>query len=282
MIKLTTAQMARFVSDGFLRFDEVVPRELCAAAMEEIAEHKLPASWPDSTKICAEEFYAETWNGTACKQVFELPAVRGAIESLVGPSPVFDHHAAHTVGPQDKRGPNLHQDSLVDLREHAFDIQLSFFPHDVPKEMGGTLLVPGSHFHKPRLHPLGRYHHIHGQVQTVCKAGTIVIWHHNVWHSARSNYTDQMRYMFKLRLNPTVKQVKLWDCSDLETFNPYGELCYDHGWFGDDQRHVMMARAKMWGFLTDNPSFDINGYWTRLANEPQRRLATPKLAPAYC
>lgn len=267
--KLSSGQMARFVSDGFLRFDEIVPRELCADALEEMRSHALPTSWPDSTKICSQQFN-EVWQGTACKRVFELPQVQGIIESLVGTQPLFDHHAVHIVEPNCKRAANLHQDSMLDLRERSFDIQLSFFPHDITAEMGGTLFVPGSHFHKPRLHPLGRYHHIRGQQQTVCKAGTVVAWHHNLWHSARSNYSNQTRYMFKLRLNPRQPQVQLWDCHDLDDFDPYGPLCYNHGWFGDEWRHVLMQRARLWANLTGNPQFDIQGYWTRLRNQPQK------------
>lgn len=277
MHKLTTAQMARFVSDGFLRFDEIVPHELCAAAMEEMRDRKLEHSWPDSQRVCTQDF-KDVWQGTACKQVFDLPQVQGIIDSLVGPNPRFDHHAVHMVGAHDKRGANLHQDNVLDLRENAFDIQLSFFAHDVTKEMGGTLFVPGSHFHKPRIHPVTRYHHITGQQQTVCKAGTIVAWHHNVWHSARSNYSDQTRYMFKLRLNPQHAQVKLWDTSDLETCDPYGDLCYNHGWFGDDLRHVLMHRTKMWRYLTDNPDFDILGFLSNTTNEPQQRIDQPSLS----
>lgn len=265
---LNNTQMAQFVSDGFLRFDAVVPQDLCQASMQEMEEHSIPQTWGDSQHICTHAFN-DAWQGFATKQVFDLPIVRGAIESLVGPEPILDHHAIHMVAAQQKRGANLHQDSLYDGREHAFDIQISFFPQAITPEMGGTLFVPGSHFHRPRLHPLGRYHHIKGQQQTVCPAGTIVVWHHNVWHSARSNKTDQTRYMFKLRLNPQHKQCRLWDCTGLEDFNPYGILNYDHGWFGDDHRHILMQRAKMWGHLTGNPNFDILGFWTRLRNEPQ-------------
>ena len=40
----------------------------------------------------------------------------------------------------------MHGDSIIDTRMQSFDVQLMYFPHDVPLEMGGTLVVPGSHF----------------------------------------------------------------------------------------------------------------------------------------
>ncbi|MDX1566046.1 MAG: TlpA disulfide reductase family protein, partial [Phycisphaeraceae bacterium] len=39
--------------------------------------------------------------------------------------------AIHMVGANDTRGANLHQDNILDLRPNTFDIQLSFFAHDV-------------------------------------------------------------------------------------------------------------------------------------------------------
>ena len=74
------------------------------------------------------------------------PVIAGAIASLVGPNPRFDHRAAHLVPARSERGPNLHQDAEYDARHERFDIQLSLFLHDVPAEMGGTMFIPGSHF----------------------------------------------------------------------------------------------------------------------------------------
>jgi hypothetical protein len=39
---LTTQQMARFVADGFLRFDELVPPELNKAACAEMEKGEIP------------------------------------------------------------------------------------------------------------------------------------------------------------------------------------------------------------------------------------------------
>ena len=114
-------------------------------------------------------------------------------------------------------------------------------------------------------------------MQTVCPAGTVVAWHQNVWHAARSNYTDHDRYMFKLRLNPTVQQIKLWDCSDLDSFDPDGILNHSFPWTGDEERNDFLHRTRMWRFLTDNPNFDVRGY---IRHTSADHTALPRLEPA--
>ncbi len=107
--------------------------------------------------------FEETWpKDTALGEAFRLPQVRGIIESLLGPDPLYDHHFAHLVAACSVKGPNLHQDSVIDFRENYFDIQLSLFPVDTPDEMGGTFLVPGTHFRNVRTGEIGGYHHITG------------------------------------------------------------------------------------------------------------------------
>ena len=97
MIKhlLNSKQMARFVASGYLKFDKMVPKKLCVACLEEMKE------WRKDKK---RGYYAvgtpfeETWpKGTALGNTFRLPKVRGLIHSLVGPDPLYDHHAAHFV-----------------------------------------------------------------------------------------------------------------------------------------------------------------------------------------
>ena len=139
----------------------------------------------------------------------------GIIYSLVGPDPLFDHQYVHVREPHEDAAQHLHGDSTIDLRMH-FDMQLMYFPHDVPLEMGGTLLVPGSHFRRINEIDIARYQNIVGQIPMVCQAGTILVLHHGIWHCGRQNKSDQRRYMFKVRLNPTVRQLRLWNTDDLD------------------------------------------------------------------
>ena len=110
---LDSKQMAHFVADGYLRFDELVPTEaLNEAVHAEMEDHGIgrgtagdPLSevWPEPSPIGA---------------VFRLPEVQGIIHSLVGPNPLYDHHAVHTVNAGRDVGQHWHADAIIDTRMH--------------------------------------------------------------------------------------------------------------------------------------------------------------------
>ncbi|MEM9418418.1 MAG: phytanoyl-CoA dioxygenase family protein [Planctomycetota bacterium] len=266
---LNSLQMADFVSDGFLRFDELIPKDLCEQLMEEL---NAGLYGPYETEGAQ---WDEVWpEPLAAGKIFRLPAVRGIIESLVGPHPRYDHHCPHMRKGPDNGHQGLHQDAEIDPRSSGFDIQISLFPHDIGPDMGGTLFVPGSHFRKVHVSTIGRYQNVLGQVQTVCKAGTIVFWHTDLWHAGRANRTDSKRYMFKLRLNPMVRQLKLWNTDDLadpETMKQVVPILRrSQPWMGVENRIELMNRVKLWREITGDPTFDLNMYWTRTGNTPQQ------------
>ena len=276
-LRLTSREMARFVRDGFLRFDDLVPRDLSAAATAEIESGSHAR---DRGKGGAP--FREIWTDpeSALGQVFRLPRVAAIIHSLVGPDPRYDHHAAHLTPAHTRKGANLHQDAEYDVRRHHFDIQISFFPEDTPVESGGTLFLPGSQFRRVYESTTGRYQDVLGQVQAVCDAGTMFFWHTNVWHAARSNHTDRDRYMFKLRLNPTVRQQRLWNTADLEdrqTRFDIGRILSEKiAWHGQRHRIEVMNRIRLWRYLTGDPDFDVALWWTRIENTPETIYQTQR------
>jgi len=82
-----------------------------------------------------------------------------------------------------------------------------------------------------------------------------------------------MRYMFKLRLNPTVRQYRLWDTEDVGDPEPQSILRTHHDWYGNESRIEVVNRIKLWRFLTGDETYDV-GYWlSRLENEPEVLLA---------
>ncbi|MEM7346219.1 MAG: phytanoyl-CoA dioxygenase family protein [Chloroflexota bacterium] len=274
---LTSRQMAQFVAKGYLRFDTLIPDTINEAVMAEIDQgliHGEPAGTPLS----------DCYHGSAIRTMLDMPEIQGIIHSLVGPEPLFDHDAVHVREPLEGRSQGLHADSIIDVRTH-FDIQLMYFPHDVPLEMGGTLLVPGSHFRRINEFDIGRYQNLLGQVQMVCKAGSLLVLHHGIWHCGRQNKTDRRRYMFKLRLNPQVRQLRLWNTDDLTPdVNAHQEifagktpdeediqhiLSKREPWFEDATgRLEIINRIKLWRFLTGDNTFDVHYWLTRLENMP--------------
>ncbi len=254
--RLTAKEMARFVASGYLRFEEMVPKDLCAACQEEMLEHKgyLAVGTP----------FEQTWpKDTALGEAFRLPQVQGLIHSLLGPDPLYDHHGPHLVKGGHMQGPDMHQDSVIDFRVNYFDIQLSFFPTDTPDEMGGTFLVPGTQFRNVRTSEIDYYQQMRGKIWATCPAGTMYVWNTRVWHGARSNHTEQDRFMYKLRLNPTRPQERHFETSDLDDPEIGQILNTQHGWEGNEHRYELMQRVQLWRFVSGQPDYDIGERFMR-------------------
>jgi hypothetical protein len=269
--RLSSLQMARFVADGFLVFPALVPEDLNRAALAEMQSDAL------SDRGYRGERFRDRYRGMAMGRVFRHPPVAGLIASLVGGDPIFDLHALHVLEPQ-CGASNWHQDAVIDGKAH-FDIQLLYFPHDTPRDMGGTMLLPGSHFRRINVFEVGRYKNFVGQVQTVCPAGTVVALHHGIWHCSQANHSDRQRLMFKIRLAATEPQVGLFDVRDLDDPEVVEILSREPFWAGTDSRLEVIHRARLWRLLSGNPDFDLGYYLGRLENDPQREL--PRIARAW-
>jgi phytanoyl-CoA dioxygenase PhyH len=277
---MNSQQMAEFVARGFLRFDRLVPPDLNERAMREI-DGGVPSA-PAGTPLS--ECYPPP---SALGEILRSPEIAGIIESLVGQNPLFDHQAVHVRQPNEESAQHMHGDSTIDIRMH-FDIQLMYFPHDVPLEMGGTLLVPGSHFRRINEMDIARYQNIVGQIPMVCDAGTVLVLHHGIWHCGRQNKTNRMRYMFKVRLNPTVRQMLLWNTDDLSSDVGKQHPIYTKETPKDDIQAILsqfepwfesgtgrleiINRIKFWRFLTGDDHFDVHYWLTRLENIPENRV----------
>lgn len=268
---LDSKQVASFVARGFLRFDEIVPRALCEEALAEIAAGTRPSHyqakrgepasrwpgqplddvWPDSVGLAA---------------IVRSPAVAGIIHSLVGPRPIYDHHYAHAIEPNQRWSQPWHADAIVDPRT-AFDIQLFFFFQDTPRAMGGTMILPGSHLRRVNESDVARYQNFVGQIPTVCNAGTLLVCHHGIWHCGQPNITPTRRVMLKLRLNPSVPQRLLWNTADLGDLAIPGILGSPEQWHGNEARLEVVNRIKLWRHLTGDSRFDVDYWLTRLENQ---------------
>jgi hypothetical protein len=261
---LSSAQVARFVAQGFLRLDAVVPDELNHVAVEE-----MPRGVPGVP--CGTPLETAYDDGTFVRRLVDLPVIAGAVRSLVGPSPTVDHHAVHVREPHEGAAQHLHADAIIDTRPDAFDVQLMYYPHEVTAEMGGTLLVPGSHLRRINETDVGRYQNLRGQIRLTCPAGTVLLLHHGIWHGGRRNDSPRRRFMFKIRLNPTVPQVRLWDTADLGDPVVLAELDARSPWYEQaTARLEVLGRIRLWRALTCDPAFDIDHWATRIENRPGR------------
>lgn len=278
--RLTTTQVANFVARGFLALPGVVPDELNAAAEDELRQ--ILATWgsPDRPFAPAsgerlDEIYPEP---SAIGAVLRHPPVAGALRSLLGPDPVFDHDFVHFKPAGDPLGQFLHQDAMVDPTL-AFDVQLFYFPHEVAPGGGGTGFVPGTHLRAVHETDVGRYVHMAGERQWEGPAGSVLLFHQGMWHRGMPNPSERDRLMYKIRLNPTVPQVRHWDTDDLDdmqngpddhvfarfrTDSVAAVLRSRERWEGEaDHRLELANRARLWRYLTGDDAFDVDWYLTR-------------------
>ena len=299
---LSTDQMASFVARGFLRFDAVVPPDINQQAIEELPllfrswldefrgaakrepdadAERIESRIPRSGTVLADAYAPDSPFG----RMVRVPTIAGAIASLVGADPVIDHHFVHIKAAGDLHAQGLHCDAIVD-EGTAFDIQLFWFPHDVAHREGGTRFVPGSHLRRVNMDDVARYHHLAGEQYFSGDAGTVVIFHQGLWHAGAPNHGTRDRVMGKIRLNPTVPQVRLWDTSDLADRNRADDHMFartepgtiasalrgSEEWYEPSvHRLETVQRARLWRSLTGDDRFDIDWYLTR--TERRRALA---------
>ena len=223
-------------------------------------------------------------------KIFKNEVVEGAITSLVGSNTIVDHQFLHITFPtkyfnqanQRQMSQANHQDSTIDPRS-TFDVQLFYFPTEVTKEMGGTRYHPGTHLRIVNEMAIAKYQNILGQKSIVCKPGTIGIFHSGLWHGAGVNFSENIRYMFKVRLQPTEKQELLWDPEKKyqplpnralywtdetkdQTINDI--LMRPYPWQeADTNRLDKINVVKFWRLLTGHKKMDVDYWLTRIENE---------------
>jgi hypothetical protein len=81
--------------------------------------------------------------------------------------------------------------------------------------------------------------------------------------------------MFKVRFNPTVRQLRLWNTDDLADPAVAAALSMQFPWYEPATgRLEVYNRVKMWRALTGDDTFDLDYWVTRVSNRPQRVVAT--------
>ena len=288
---LTTSQVAEFAAKGCLRFEGLIDSDLNQEFLDLFAEDI------GSDDRYVNRVIPNCKPGTYVSQAFPQdhplskilaqPVVAGTLKSLMGTNPIFDHHHVHMTFPNRSRVQTNHQDSTIDLRSKNFDIQMIYFPHEVNDKMGGTRYIPGTHLRTVHESQIARYQNIRGQIRVTCPAGTIIFFHHGIWHGGGKNTSDVPRIMYKLRLQPSGSQSLQWDTSDLTEerikswqrpiFHAFGKreeddvpskLMSHEPWFDNTSRLEYMNRIRFWRTLLNDAEIDIDYWLTRVENEP--------------
>ena len=167
-----------------------------------LVEPQFPAGFNES--VCNELASLKENPGNAIlervprlQEVYDHPAVRGALISLLGEDMKMNgHRHCHTNEPS-KYSQGWHQDGTNVRHHQVWTVLAMYYPHDVPAEMGPTAILPGTHFRNAPTDRMATYANLKGQVFLTVKAGTVAITHYDLWHAATLNRTDRTRYMLK-------------------------------------------------------------------------------------
>lgn len=292
--RLTTAELARFVADGFLRFDAIVPDDInqrVIGELDTLFQSKIKQAVGQSAD--AGVYFPESMTPlsacypapSAIGEYLRLPQIQGIIQSLVGADPLFDHDFVHLLPAGSGYEQHLHVDAVIDDPTPSFDIQLFYYPAEVKEGCGGTRMVPGSHLRRTRAEGVARYQNILGEQQYSGPAGTVMVFHQGLWHAGQANPGDMDRWLYKIRLNPTEPQVKLWNMDDFDGLqNDARDHTFAHRridsvaeilrqmqpWQqGHETRYELMQRARLWRYLSGDPEFDADYYYTRMETRAQ-------------
>ncbi len=152
--------------------------------------------------------------------IYDHPAVRGALTSLLGPGYFMHPHRychLHQPGSSDQ---NWHKDDYIydwNVRHHRFRWVMAFYyPQDVTDDMGPTSTMPGRQHHNSISDPDPQK-----ATENAClhsgPAGTVTIVNFDSWHGRATNHSDRKRYMLKFMFarmrEPTAPA---WNCSELD------------------------------------------------------------------
>ena len=140
--------------------------------------------------------------------VFEEPAIRGALSSILGENYVMHSHRHPHQNRPHSDGQGFHKDSYwgyQKVRHHRPRWAMAFYyPQDSPEEMGPSAVLPGTQYYSTRIEehfesrePRSAFND--DELPLSGEAGTVTIIHFDLWHRAMANRTDKTRYMMKFQ-----------------------------------------------------------------------------------
>lgn len=170
---LTDSQVLEFCKRGFLMLEAVVGDDVNRRTVE-----YLETGDREPSDILRQDWFL---NGVILQR-----EAAGAVRSLLGRDfglPVLmSNHRVSCPSPRQfwhRDGNSPHGPALNYL-------QVFYYPQDVPRELGPTEVLPGSHFlytmgQLPQNY-MGHYGGIRGSVYTTAPAGTIFVTVYSIWH----------------------------------------------------------------------------------------------------
>jgi hypothetical protein len=176
------------------------------------------------------------------QQVFRLPAVHGALASILGPNYMMHPHRYPHCNLPGSVSQKLHKDSThysgdVDIRHHRSRWAMAFYyPQDVTEDMGPTSILPGTHIYEEESHDPDN-----AELLLCGTAGTITIVNFDIWHRATANRSQKRRYMLKFLFARTEEpQLSAWRAASPEGFALQNDAA--------DEKHPLAWRT-LWNWI---------------------------------
>ena len=149
------------------------------------------------------------------QKVFDDPAVRGALTSLLGADYYMQPHRHPHINHPGSKGQNLHQDGGKRWTHRTRRLLVFYYPQDTPVELGPTGIVPGSHYFCTPEGAKSR-----DELPLSGDAGTVTVANYDLWHRALPNRTDKPRYMMKfLSARMSEPDSPSWNCNQSNWMN---------------------------------------------------------------
>ncbi len=233
---LDDTQMQQFITDGYITVRADYPPEFHQDLYQQI-EAMFESEGNTGNNILPRI--------PQIQKVFDHPALKGALTSLLGEGYIMNPHRHCHLNPPESQGQHWHKDCYVfdhNMRHPRFQWVLAlYYPQDTTEAMGPTGLLPGKQFYK-------KVSHANPQLASepaapLCgEAGTVSLVHFDAWHRAMPNRSTKKRYMLKFQFaRMQSPQAPSWNHRDRE-------------WKGDVNDKSRAASVDVWNWLCGNHS----------------------------
>ena len=178
---LTDAAMREFIIRGYVTVKTDFPADFHATirrCMEDVIEHEGNPGNNILPRI------------PEIKEVFDHPAVHGALTSILGPNYYMHPHRYCHINTPGSQGQRQHIDSWSKRHHRTRWAMAFYYPQDTTADMGPTGVNPGSQY----------YNNGPGttdEIPLTGDAGTVTVVHYDLWHRATPNQSDKKRFMAK-------------------------------------------------------------------------------------
>ena len=184
-------QVLEFCKKGYLMLEGVVGDDINRRTVEFVETRG-----SEPSEILEQDWFMDN--------VILQPDAAGAVRALLGRDfglPVLvSNHRVTCPSPRQQ----WHRDGNSPHGPALRYLQVFYYPQDVPREMGPTEVLPGSHFlytngQLPQNY-MGHYGAIRGSHYTTAPAGTIVLTVYSIWHrrseSTGSGVRNNLKYNY--------------------------------------------------------------------------------------